>query len=286
MLALEVERRLQEERGKIRDEARRSADEENRLRMAEKDKKLSDVQQQLEEMRRKAEQGSQQLQGEVMELDFEALLRSSFPHDTLVPVPKGEHGGDVLQRVHGASGQSAGAILWELKRTKAFSAGWLPKLRDDQRAAKAELAILVTEVLPKEIEVFGLHEGVWVTTTRTAVPVAVCLRQLLLDVSTAQKANEGLETKEALVYQYLTGPRFRQRMLAIGEAFKTMHEDLDKEKRAISKMWAKRQAQLERVLLASSGMLGDLEGIAGQSMPELDAFDLKALDAPDPDELA
>ncbi len=280
-LALDVERRVQEERGKIREEARKGADEENRLRMAEREKTISDMREQIEEMRRKAEQGSQQQQGEVLELDFESSLRATFPQDLITPVPKGEFGGDVIHAVRTALGQPAGSILWELKRTKAFSALWLPKLRDDQRAAKADVAILVTEVLPKEIEIFGQHEGVWVTTRRAALPLASCLRQLLVELASAQRANEGLETKQSLVYQYMSGPRFRQRLHAIVEAFQTMRKDLDSEKRAINRQWAKREAQLERVLLASTGMYGDLEGIVGQAMPQLEPFELKVLEAPE-----
>jgi len=282
-LELSVQRRLQEESGKLRDEARRAADEDSRLSILAKDKIISDMQAQVEEMRRKSEQGSQQLQGEVFELQLEALLRQTFPTDAIEPVPKGEHGGDVVHRVRNGAGQVAGTLLWEMKNTKAWKADWLQKLRADQRAAKADLAILVSDVLPKGIQIFGEHEGVWITSTRTALPVALCLRQLLVEVAAARKTGEGLETKMDLVYQYLTGPRFKQRVNAVFESFRTMKADLDKERQVLTKHWAKRDAQLERGLAASVGMIGDMEGISGQSMHEIEGHEWKALDAPDED---
>jgi hypothetical protein len=278
-LELSVQRRLQEESEKLRQDARRAADEDHRQKLAEKDKLVSDMQRQIEELRRKAEQGSQQLQGEVVELALEATLRTRFPHDEIEPVPKGEHGGDIVQRVRVATGQDAGAILWEAKRAKNWVKDWLPKLRADQRAAKADLAILVSDVLPKEIDGLGELDGVWVVSPRHAVPLVLALRQGLVDVWGARKAGEGIETKMTQVYQYLTGPRFSQRVHALVESFKTMREDLDKERRVLTKHWAKREAQLERALLASAGMYGDLQGIAGQGLAEIEGLDLKALEA-------
>jgi hypothetical protein len=284
-LELSVQRRLQEETEKLRSDARRAADEDHRQKLAEKDKLISDMQRQVEELRRKADEGSQQRKGEVFELELEATLRARFPVDAIEPVPKGEHGGDVLQRVRTAQGQPAGTILWELKRTRLWSKDWLPKLRADQRAAKAEIAILVSDALPKEIETFAEYEGVWVTSPATALPLALALRQLVLDVATARKTGEGLESKMELVYQYLTGPRFQQRVHALIESYQTMKDDLDKERRVLMKHWAKREAQLERALLASTGMYGDLQGIAGQSLREIEGLDLRALEAPDLSEL-
>ena len=164
--------------------------------------------------------------------------------DTIEPVPKGEHGGDVLQRIDGPFGQTCGTILWESKRTKNWSDGWLVKLREDQRAAKAEIAVLVTQALPKDMETFGLVDGVWVTPPRTALPVALALRQML-GSALARQSTEGQQTKMEMVYQYLTGPRFRQRVQAIVEAFSSMREDLDREKKAIMKQWAKREEQTD-----------------------------------------
>lgn len=275
-LELTVEKRVQEGLTSIRDQTRKETEEQMKLKVMEKEQTISAMQKQIEELKRKAEQGSQQLQGEVQELELETLLAAKFPRDTIDPVPKGDFGGDVLQRVHGPLGQ-AGTILWESKRTKNWSDGWLIKLREDQRTAKAEVAVLVTHALPKDVETFALIDGVWVTHPRAMFPVAVMLRHTLIEVSSARQAGEGQQTKMEMIYQYLTGPRFRQRVEAIVEAFSSMKEDLDKEKKAITKQWAKREEQIERVMGATVGMYGDLQGIAGKSIQEIEGLDLKAL---------
>jgi hypothetical protein len=192
-------------------------------------------------------------------------------------VPKGEHGGDVLQRVVGPAGLACGTILWESKRTKNWSDGWLPKLRDDQRAAKVETAVIVSHALPKDVETFEFMDGVWVAHPRATLPMAMVLRRSLIEVAMARKATEGQQTKMELVYQYLTGPRFRQRVQAIVEAFSSMQEDLDKEKRAITKQCAKREEQIDRVMQATVGMYGDLQGIAGKTLQEVEGLELRAL---------
>jgi hypothetical protein len=278
---LTVAKRVQEGLAAIREQARKQADEEHRLKAMEKDQIIASMQTQIGELKRKAEQGSQQLQGEVQELELEALLRAKFPLDTIEPVPKGEHGGDVLHRVIGPLGQPCGTILWESKRTKNWSDGWLTKLRDDQRTAKAEVAVIVSQVLPKGVDTFEPMDGVWVTHPRVALPLAVSLRHALVDIATARQASEGQQTKTEMVYQYLTGPRFRQRVEAIVEAFSSMQEDLDKEKKAITKQWAKREEQIERVMQATVGMYGDLQGIAGKTLQEIEGLSLKALEAPE-----
>ncbi len=272
------QRALDEERGKIREAAQKDADEQSRLKLAEKEKTISDLQGKLQEALRKAEQGSQQLQGEVSELELEGLLRLNFPTDLIEPVAKGEFGGDVLQRVMGPLGQSCGSILWESKRTKNWTDGWLPKLREDQRAAKAEIALLVTQALPRGTEVFNLIDGVCVTEPRCAIPVAIMLRQSLIDVAKARLAREGQQTKMELVYQYLTGPGFRHRVEAIVEKFSDMREDLEKERKAMTKLWAKRDGQIRGVIEATAGMYGDLQGIAGRSFQEIEGLSLPAIE--------
>lgn len=282
-LELTVQRRIQEGLAITRQEAKKEAEDELNLKVKEKDQTISAMQQKIEELKRRAEQGSQQLQGEVLELELEKLLRSKFPFDSIEPVPKGEFGGDVLQRVFGTGGQASGTILWESKRTKNWSDGWLSKLREDQRSAKAEVAVMVSEALPKGVETFEMVEGVWVTHPRAALPVAAILRQSLLEVSLARQTSEGQQTKTEMVYQYLTGPRFRQRVEAIVEAFSSMQEDLDKERKAITKQWAKREEQIERVMNSTVGMYGDLQGIAGKSLQEIAGLELAMLESkPDP----
>ena len=285
-LNLTVEKRVQEGLTEVRTQAKREAEEGLKLKVMEKDQTIASMQQKIEELKQKAEQGSQQLQGEVQELELENLLRAKFPFDTIEPVPKGEFGGDALQRVVSPGGQACGTILWESKRTKNWSDGWLTKLREDQRTAKAEVAVLVSQVLPKGVESFEMLDGVWVTSPRAALPVATVLRHSLQQITMARAASEGQQTKTEMVYQYLTGPRFRHRIEAIVEAFSAMQEDLDKERKAIMKQWAKREAQIESVMTATVGMYGDLQGIDGKSLQEIEGLELAALgfDASTPSE--
>jgi hypothetical protein len=280
-LELTIEKRVQADLAAEREKARKEAEEELKLKVLEKDQTITAMQKQIEDLKRRAEQGSQQLQGEVQEIQLESLLAAKFPRDTIQPVPKGEFGGDVLQRVVGPLNQPCGTILWECKRTKNWSDGWLPKLREDQRAAKAEIAVIVSQALPKDIESFGFVDGVWVVDPKLALPVAFSLRQTLVEVATARQATEGQQTKMEMVYQYLTGPRFRQRVQAIVEAFSSMREDLDREKKAITRQWAKREEQIDRVMLATVGMYGDLQGIAGKTLQEIEGLDFQGmLEAP------
>ena len=276
-LELTVEKRVQADLAAQRGKARKEAEEELKLKVMEKDQTITAMQKQIEDLKRRAEQGSQQLQGEVQELQLEALLRTKFPRDTIQPVPKGDFGGDVLQRVIGPLNQACGTILWESKRTKNWSDGWLPKLRDDQRAAKAEVAVILSHALPKEIESFGFVEGVWIADPKLALPVALSLRQTLIEISAARQAAEGQQTKMEMVYSYLTGPRFRQRIQALVEAFSSMKEDLDREKKTITRQWAKREEQIDRVMQATVGMYGDLQGIAGKTLQEIEGLEFQGM---------
>ena len=277
-LDLTIEKRVQENLTAIRQQARKDAEDELKLKVAEKEQTISSMQKQIEELKRKAEQGSQQIQGEVQELELESLLSNRFPYDSIEPVPKGEFGGDVIQRVVGPTGISSGAILWESKRTKNWSDTWLPKLREDQRKAKAEISILISQTLPQGIETFDLVDGVWIANPRLAVPMALMLRQSLIELTMARQSSEGQQTKMEMLYSYLTGPRFRLRVEAIVEAFSNMKEDLEREKKAISKQWAKRDEQIERVMQATVGMYGDMQGIAGKTLLEIKGLEFPALE--------
>ena len=276
-LELTITKRVQAELDDACEKAKKEAEEEIKLRVLEKEQTIASMQRQIEDLKRRAEQGSQQLQGEVQELELETLLAAKFPRDTIQPVPKGEFGGDVLQRVVGPLGQVCGAILWESKRTKNWSDGWLPKLREDQRAAKAEVAVIVSQALPKEIETFGCIDTVWVAHPKVALPVAMSLRQMLIEVACARQASEGQQSKMEMVYQYLTGPRFRQRIEAIVEAFSSMKKDLDAEKKAITRQWAKREEQIDRVMQATVGMYGDFQGIAGKTLQEIEGLEFQGM---------
>ncbi len=210
----------------------------------------------------------------MLELALEELLRTSFPVDEIDPVPKGVRGADILQHVNGSLGRCCGTIIWESKRTKNWSDGWLEKLREDQRTARADVAVLVTEVLPKDLTTFGLKEGIWVTNTSSLLGLATALRQTLIQVATTKLAVAGKNEKIEVLFGYLTGAEFRQRVEAIIEAFKVMQEDLEEEKRVSQKRWAKREKQIGRVVDNTAGMYGDLQGLIGtsmQSIPSLEA---------------
>ncbi len=277
-IELTVEKRVSASMGEMRTKARQEAEDALRLKVTEKDQVIQGMQKQIEELRRKAEQGSQQLQGEVQELELESLLGSAFVYDTITRVPKGEFGGDVLHRVvMNQTGAVCGTILWESKRTKTWSDSWLAKLRQDQPAAKADIAVIVSQALPKGVKQFELIDGVYVVSPQCVRPVAEMLRGLLVEVAGARQAAEGRETKAAVVYQYLTGARFKQHMQAIVEAFTTMQEDLGAEKKVMMKQWAKREMQIERVIGSTAGLYGDLQGIAATSLIEVGGLQVKTL---------
>jgi hypothetical protein len=283
-LDLTIEKRVQADLSTEREKAKKEAEEELKLKVMEKDQTITAMQKQIEDLKRRAEQGSQQLQGEVQELELETLLAAKFPRDSIQPVPKGEFGGDVLHRVFGPTNQICGTILWESKRTKNWSDGWLPKLREDQRAAKADIAVIISQALPKDIETFGFIDGVWVADPKVALPVAMSLRHTLIEVACTRQASEGQQTKMEMVYGYLTGPRFRQRVQAIVEAFSSMRDDLDREKKAITRQWAKREEQIDRVMNATVGMYGDLQGIAGKTLQEIEGLEFQGMLDFKPDE--
>jgi hypothetical protein len=277
-LKLEVERTLATERTKIWEDAGRKAAEEQHLKMAEKEKLVTDMRRQIEELQRRAELTSQQAQGEVLEVELEALLARQFRTDVIEPVAKGVRGADLIQRVHDETGRDCGSIIWESKRTKAWSDGWIQKLKDDQRAAKAEVAVVVSTALPKELSRFGLFEGIWVADFPSAVGLATALRATLIQVARAGLALEGKNEKMELLYRYLSGTGFKQHVEAIVESFVSMKNDLDAEKRAMEKIWSKREAQIDRVVKNTAGLYGDLQGIIGSALPEVKILELPSND--------
>jgi hypothetical protein len=277
---LTIQKQVQAELGTVRDQAKQEAEAALTLRVREKEEQIASMQRQIEDLRRKAEQSSQQLQGEVQELALEAMLRQKFPRDAFDPVPKGEFGGDLIQHVVGPTGQVCGSMLWEAKRTKNWSDGWLAKVRDDQRAAKADVALIVSHALPKGLQTFDQIDGVWVTEPRCAVAVAIALRESLIALAAARLAGEGQHTKMELVYQYLTGPRFRHRIEAVVERFSDMQADLDRERKTMMRLWAKREEQIRGVVESTAGLYGDLQGIAGRTLLEIEGLELPLLDGP------
>jgi hypothetical protein len=271
-LKLQIERQVQQELDAVRRQAKAQAEEQMGLQVRDKDEAIQVLRRQIDELKRKAEQGSQQAQGEVLEVQAEQQLRARFPMDDIQPVPKGQFGGDLLHTVRDAAGQPCGTILWEFKRTQNWSQGWLAKLRGDQRAAGAELAVLATQTLPRDLSLFDHLEGVWVSSLACTLPVAVALRQALMGLARVRRAGEGEQTKAQEVYSYLTGPQFRHRVETIAEKFTDMRADLDQERKFMERQWAKREKQLELVLKASAGINGDLQAIAGRTLEAIDAL--------------
>jgi hypothetical protein len=284
-LELTVDRTLDAERAKVRDDVMRAAVEENRLHLADKDKLITDLRSQIDDLKRVSEQGTAQSRGEVMEVVLEDLLRDVFPYDTIEPVPASFPGGDVLQHVHDATGLNCGIILWESKRTRNWNEAWLPKLRNDQRAAKAHLAVLATVEMPKGLTTFGNIDGVWVTSRHCLIGLAAALRHGMIEAARTRRSLEGRKSKVELLYNYLAGSEFRQRIEGIVEAFITMKDDLESEKRSVQRLWAKREKQLERAALNTAGLYGDLGGILGANLPQIANLELAVIatdsDAPD-----
>jgi hypothetical protein len=278
---LSVQKKVQESLAAVRDQAKAEAEDSLKAKVSEKETQITGMQRQIEELRRKADQGSQQLQGEALEFELETSLRDRFSGDIIEAVPKGEFGGDIIHRVRNEMGRICGTMLWEAKSTKAWNNRWLEKLRADQRAANAGIGLIVSNVLPAGVETFDRIDNVWVTKKRFAIPLAMALRQSLIQVSNNRQAAIGQRTKMEMVYQYLTGPQFRHRIDVIVEKFTDMQSDLDRERKAMVRIWAKREEQLKSVIDSSAGLYGDLQGIAGRALPEIDSLDfLKIGDVP------
>lgn len=273
-LELEIERQLQRRLEQTRVEVQKAAEERYALRLREKDKMLEDQKKLVAEMQRKAEQGSMQMQGEVMELALEDWLISEFPFDQVEEVKKGARGADVRQTVRDRQGQACGRMLYETKRTKRFSEGWITKLKDDLREQGADLAVLVTEAMPADMPHFGERQGVWICSFQELPHLIPVLRTLLVRVAAAYTSQENKGEKMHLLYDYLTGPEFRQQVEAIVEGFTTMKGDLDKEKRAMQRAWKQREKQIERVLQSTVEMYGAIQGIGGQAIAPIRQLEL------------
>lgn len=270
---LEVQRRLDDEKEQLEARVGDRIAESYRIKEAEKDKKLSDTLAQVEDLKRRMEQGSQQAQGETLEVELEQILMVSFPLDLVEPVAKGVKGGDMLQTVKIRSGQECGKILWEVKRTKAWSDSWITKVKADARVAKADLCLIATETLPKGIKNFGEVEGVWISSPENAIPLAGALRQSLVQLAKEKYLQTGKKEKAVVVYDYLIGSEFKGRVEAIIESYRAMKSDLESEKRAMEKVWAKRDKQISMVTLNIAGMCGDLEAMA--ELPYVAALQLE-----------
>ena len=271
---LEAQRSLADEREKIRKAAQDQVLEEHRLKDAEKNKQLDDMRRQIEDLKRKAEQGSQKLQGDVQELELEKALRERFPRDEIESVKSGARGADVLQKVISDTGQLCGTILWESKRVRNWSDRWIDKLIDDKQAAKADVAVIVTDALPEHVRHMGGVRGVLLTTFSLAACLAETLRVNMALLGQTRLALSGQDDQKSRVFQYFTSPQFHQRMATIGEQFQQMQADLTREKAAMNRAWAKREKQIETIVSSTAKFTGELQSLYGSSLPELPQFAL------------
>lgn len=271
---LEMERKMDEERKKMEAKMREQMGEESRKKMAEKDQQMEQLKKTIDDLKRKSEQGSMQLQGDSQEEALKNLLQMTFPIDRVKDVPTGIKGADLLQTVKSEFGQECGVVLWESKITKQWSDGWIAKLKDDQVEAKADIAILITATLPKDVENFTQINGVWVVNFQSILPIISAIRFHLIELERTQKALEGQDEKMKFLYQYLSGTQFKNRIENIVSAFTEMKVNLDQEKRAMNKLWARREKEIERVVLNTSGMYGDLQGIVGASLQTIPSLEL------------
>jgi len=278
-LDLEVARRVDAEKQHWEEGIHRGFAEQHDLKLKEKDKLIDDLRRSLEEARRKSEQGSQERQGEVLEIDVQAELERRFPHDLIAPVPKGMRGADLVHEVRDATMRPSGTVVWEIKNTRHWQPGWLDKVKQDQRGIGASLAVIVSTALPDGIVEFGRIDGVWVTGLRAWPALALALREQLIQVAFAHAAAEGKNEKMECLYDYLAGDQFRNRIEALVEAFTALRYGLDRERAAMTRIWSEREKQIERVIANTVRLYGDMRGIVGSSVPSVPALELDAADA-------
>src|SRR6478735_2127796 len=279
-LELNVQKKIIEERERLSVEIRKIEEQkiqqlehDFKLRLAEKEKQLEDQKKLAEEMKRKAEQGSMQLQGEVQELMLENILQTTFPHDRIIPVGKGARGADCIQTVCNPFGNECGKIIYESKRTANFSIEWIDKLKADMRSKGADIAVIVTQTLPKDMERFGEKDGVYICTFAEVSSFASILRDTILKVFALTRSQENKGDKMQMLYDYLTGPEFSEQWKAIREGFMSMRLSIKKERAAMEKLWKAREKQLEKVLLNAAHIKGSVEGIAGADAVNLNLLE-------------
>jgi len=278
-MKLTVQRQIDEERKKIEEQAGKEAAEKEQLKLREKDDQLAAMKRQIDELKRKAEVGSQEAQGEALEGALQDVLQQTFPFDTFEEVKKGARGADIIQRVHNRTGKECGTILWESKNTKDFQKPWIEKLKKDQQDANASIAVIMSVALPKEIDSFGRYEGVWVSDYDSAMGLATALRQGLIDVARQKAITVGRDSIKDVVYSYITSQEFALHIKAVVNAYRQMQEDLETEKRSMTRIWKKREKQISTVLDNVTGMYGSIEGIVGnqKALPEIETLSLEAI---------
>jgi hypothetical protein len=275
-IELELERKLDTERKKISLQAKEDLSEEFRKKITERDQREAQMRKQIEELKRRSEQGSMQLQGDAQENDLKRILLDNFPFDIIEDVPTGIRGADLIQTVRNEYGQKSGIILWESKNTKNWVNDWTKKLKDDQAEIKAHVSVIATTAMPDDIKVFGIKDGVWVVEYKFALALVQSLRFHLIALNKVENSLEGRDEKMQFLYKYLSGPQFKNRIENIVSAFTSMKDSLDKEKRAMNRIWQNREKELERVIHNTSGLYGDMQGMI--AIPTIQALELPGED--------
>lgn len=277
-LMADAERLLNQRLIEEKDKIRKTEQDRNELALKELQKQLEDQKRLTEEMKRKQEQGSMQLQGEVQELAIEEWLTTSFPLDTIEEIKKGARGGDCIQTVNTRTRQNCGTIYYESKRTKDFQPSWIEKFKSDIRDKGANIGVLVTEVLPSDLDRMGLKEGIWICTYDEFKGLCKVLRESIIQISNAIVSQENKGDKMSLLYDFLTSNTFRMQIEAIVEGFTQMQSDLESEKRAMQKIWKMREKQLEKVINNTIDMHGSIKGIAGSAIQDIKQLDMPYTD--------
>ncbi len=277
-LKLNLERQLDSQKAKIEEDILKKAAEEHKFLDLEKDKRIGDLQKQLEEALRRTRVSSQQLQGEVLELDLEATLKEAFPNDDIGPVGKGVRGADIYQIVKSPKGVSCGTILWEAKRTKSWEGAWTGKLKEDLRSNQGNMAVIVSLTLPDEArDGFGLKDGVWVVSYPLVLPIAMLLRKNLLDVTFQKVVGQHKGEKAEVLYEYVTSHEFRQQLEALVDVYTEMQGQITKERAAFEKIWKARESQIKRLVTSTSSVVGSIQGRVGQSALPVKGLELQEL---------
>ncbi len=289
-MKLDLERQLDEEKRKIEISAKQKfeeemkilvekekvkSDEESRLKILERDKQLEQLKRTIEDLKRKSEQGSMQIQGDVQENDLKRILEQEFPIDVIADVPTGVRGADLIQTVKNKLGQKSGTIIWESKNTKSWTHDWLKKLKDDQALIKADVAVLISKVLPDGVESFKFIEGVWVCDYKSALDLTAALRMQMIEVSSLKSSMVGRDEKMEVLYNYLGSAQFKNKIENIVRAFQSLKDELEREKRSFQRIWSRREKEIERVMTNTVGMYGDLEGLIGGHLAPIDMLELE-----------